>query len=362
MSAIGDIWSGCEGVFEPMARRALTEVDVQPLDRRHFRQALAQLREHVPPAYLPFATFDGSPLALHLFPGRALNKSPIVYVGIGSRSPQFVCNELQSLPVGIWLWVAAYYKHRPDALRDATSKLSDSIPNARRVPDALWTILAQAPEGEPTWWGSRPEQATREAWQVGDVGHPFALLSDIDDENADHALEQLQAVTDNEDHPAPQVLSARIAAHLELGRPTERTAVLALLSSEAWLGGEPAFIADWLSAEDGLGEWSRALRAAAGLLRGTPFERLESHPNTYSGSDPEGPSLLAAVAGDFAARADPAGEVKQLRNSAFVSLFTTRAYDSAACDALANACDRSTPGSPAATLARAYGEVTSKEA
>jgi hypothetical protein len=269
---------------------------------------------------------------------------------------------MQSFPIGVWLWIAAYYSRRSDLLRKATNTLSDSMPAARRVPDELWTILAEAPEGYPTRLGTKPKQATYNAWRLADVGHPFLPLVGIDDEDAGHALQQLETLTTEQQSAAPQLLSARIAAMINLGLPIERSDIIALLSSEAWLGGEPAFIADWQFAEDGLGEWSRALRAGRGLLGGTSFERLEAHLETYSGSDPEGPARIAAVASDFAAQGDPAAEVKQLRNAAFVSLFTTRAYDSDACGAIADACDRLTPGSAAATLARAYGEVSPEEA
>ena len=86
------------------------------------------------------------------------------------------------------------------------------------------------------------------------------------------------------------------------------------------------------------------------------------HPEAYSGTDKEGPALLEEVAQRFRDGGDRAAEVRQRRNAAFLSLYTRGGYSQKQIQEIGDACERVQRASLAATLARAYGEVTLQDA
>ena len=88
MSSIETLGRELRGLIPGPTAEALTKVQLPAVEPSDLRQQLARLRAHVPPAYLPFATFDGFPLAIHLFPGREMANSPVVYIGSGSQASQ----------------------------------------------------------------------------------------------------------------------------------------------------------------------------------------------------------------------------------------------------------------------------------
>jgi hypothetical protein len=200
---------------------------------------------------------------------------------------------------------------------------------------------------------------------MADVGHPFVKLGDVDYSDASKALGELQAFVASEADPAPLILSALITAQIECGQTPSRDHILALLAAEAWLGGETILRAVWAPIEEGMAAWSIALKAALAqgdLLSSTSFAPLVGHPETYSGKDEEGPALLEDVAQGFRDRGDYAAEVRQRRNAAFVSLYTRGGYSQKQIQEIGDACERLQPTSLAVTLARAYGEVTLRDA
>jgi hypothetical protein len=349
---------------EPAAE-ALSEILLPAIQPSELRQNLARLRAHVPPAYLPFATFSGFPLAIHLFPGRELIDSPVVYIGSGSRVPYFVCGRFADLPRGAWLWVAAYNREDLASFQSAIGTLERIVPGARPVPPALWDLLESAPDGEPTWWGYDAEETTTRAWLTADVGHPFIKLGDVDYSDATKALGELQAFVARETNPAPLILSALIAAQIECAQTPSRDHILAVLAAEAWLGGEMVLPVPLDPVERGMAAWSIALKAALAqgdLLSSTSFAPLVGHPEAYSGKDEEGPALLEDAAQGFRDGGDYAAEVRQRRNAAFLSLYTRGGYSQRQIQGIGDACQRVQPASLAVTLARAYGEVTLRDA
>ena len=363
MTNSAKIWNAVDTLLSAKAKAALSDLDIEPVDESSMVHILARLRSHVPPAYLPFATFEGAPLAFHLLPGRELSDSPIVYIGIGSRSPRFVCSSLADLPIGAWLWIAAFFRSRIAQLRQGIDILSQEIEDGRKVPPELWHLLEQAPENEPTWWGYGASRTTTETWTKADVGHPFAELYQLDIENSSKVVPKLQSVFQKTGTAAPQLLSALLTAQEASGEKPDQDVALRLLAAEAWLGGEPALRTDWHFAEDGLGEWSLALKACdEETLVGTPFEPLSDHPEVYTGSDPLGPDLLREVSCRFGERGDNITEVRQLRNSAFVSLFVKGNYSADDCNKIAAACDRVSQGSLAQQLTLAFGDVSLRDA
>jgi hypothetical protein len=365
VSSIETLGRELRGLIPGPTAEALTKVQLPAVEPSDLRQQLARLRAHVPPAYLPFATFDGFPLAIHLFPGREMADSPVVYIGSGSQAPKFVCGRFGDLPRGVWLWVAAYQKRNLPSFRSAIEILERTLPASRPVPSTLWDLLEGAPTGEPTWWGYRAKETTTRAWLTADVEHPFVKLGDVDYSNATKALDELQTFVASETDPPPLILSALIAAQLACGQTPSRDRLLAVLAAEAWLGGETIVRARWWPKEQGMAAWSVALKAALAqgdFLSSTPFAPLVGHPEAYSGTDKEGPALLEEVAQRFRDGGDRAAEVRQRRNAAFLSLYTRGGYSQKQIQEIGDACERVQPASLAATLARAYGEVTLQDA
>jgi hypothetical protein len=353
------------GLILPSVSDALRQLDLPVIQPGAMRQNIARLRHHVPPAYLPFATFDGSPLAFYLIPGIPMSNSPVTYIATGSRTPRLVCGQFKDLARGAWLWVARYYKKRCDDLRAATNVLAENIAGGRPVPDVLWKILKEAPDYEPTWWSDGASEYTFRAWNAADVGHPFAPYKKVDRLRAENALPHLLELTRGLSNPAPELITGLVAAQVATGQQVAREDLLYVLSAEAWLGGEKIVRGRWSPIEEGLGEWSLALKIALRqpeVLDSTPFEALLGHPETYSGKDPSGNRVLLEVARRFGDAGDHLGELRQLRNAAFVSLIAQGGYSSDLCLAIAAACDRVSLGSSAATLARAYGAVDPADA
>jgi hypothetical protein len=291
--------------------------------------------------------------------------SPVVYIASGARVPKFVCARFADLPRGVWLWVARYHREDLASFRSAIETLERIVAGARPVPRTLWDLLESAPDGEPTWLGYGAEETTIRAWLMADVGHPFVKLGDVEHSDDMKAVNELQAFVARETDPAPLILSALIVAQLACGQTPSRDHIFAVLAAEAWLGGEIILRARRARKGQGMAAWSVALEAALAqgdLLSSTPFAPLAGHPQAYSGKDEEGPALLEDVAQGFRDRGDYAAEVRQRRNAAFVSLYTRGGYSQKQIQEIGDACERLQPTSLAVTLARAYGEVTLRDA
>lgn len=365
MSNSSELQSELARILPGDAARALAQVGLPVIAPEDVVQHIARLTEHSSPSYLPFATFDGSPLAIHLSPGRDVLDSPVVYFSTGSRTPKFVCGNFRDLALGVWLWIAQYFKDRQVVLRSATDALATAIPGARSVPDSLWSLLQTAPDYEPTWWGYGASQETTVAWTLAAVGHPYAELGTVDDKQPGIAAGQLDAYASAHSNAAPQILAALISAQMGAAEPPNQDHIVRVLSAEAWLGDVEVVRAIWMRAEGGLNAWSIALHAAlsiGGFLDLTPFAPLVGHGAAYSGKDPRGPKLLVEVADRFASLGNSGGEVCQLRNAAVVSLLTYGAYPKSLCDRIADACDNVSPNALAATCARAYRDAQPSDA
>ena len=357
MSGSQTVQEALEALLVPATAKGLAMLQLLPIDAAELPQYIARARQHVAPSYLPFATFTGAPLAVHLNPDAEIVDSPIVYVGTGSLTPKFVCGGLRDMARGAWLWVAAFFKNDPALLKNATSAVAAAVPNGRDVPEDLWRILREAPEYEPSWWYYDADNSTRDAWLAANVGHPFVRLPTVDFNDPAAALAQLQGLVAPGGGAAPQILAALIAAQRACGVPPSADAIFDVLGAEAWLGGDAVVEARWYPERSGLAPWNVALKAAldAEILQGTPFDPLRGHPEAYSGLDPAGPKLLEEVATGFRDSGRPREELCQLRNAALLGLHISGGYDARLCERVADACDRVRPGSAAAALARAYG-------
>lgn len=364
MSELDDLTHFSLDCINDACMSALAQLRVDVVDQARLTANTAQLRFAGAPSYLPLATLDSEIVAIHLLPGRPLKRSPLVCFASGSRSPDFMCKDLRTFPRALWIWLAAYYKSRISLFREAIEGVVQEIEGALAIPATLWELLVQAPLGQPQRWNYGAKTSTVEAWRIADTGHPFVELSDLDCDDASDARAELIRFIQRTPNPAPQVLSAFIDASVESGAPTSREAVLGVLHSEAWLGGEAAFRTTWASVEPGLGEWSKALRIALDkpeMIEASPFQRLFEHPETYSGADKKGPPLLVAVADDFASVGELQTALHQLRNSASVSLEAKGGFGRELCYKIGELSDRIECNSAAASLARFAAEIDMKD-
>lgn len=365
MNDIQKLYTELEFLIPKASVEALGKIGLPAIAKADLEQNIARLAHHVAPSYLPFATFDGSPLAIHLYPDKEVSTSPVVYIDTSSRTPQLVCDQFNDLPRGAWLWIARYFKDDCDTLRTATNTLASNIRGARSIQPELWDILATAPDYQPTWWGYNPKSATKQAWTIADVGHPFVELETVNKEDANTALAQLLTFMDGHTNPAPEILAGYIAAQVATGKTPSHEYILRILSAEAWLGGEEILKGFWKKTGEGLCEWDGTLKIALGVsgsLVGTPFAPLIGHPDAYSGKDKNGSELLIEAAEHFRNVGDYAGELCQLRNSAFVSLYAKGSYSRSLCERIADACNRIEPNSLAAKLACVYRSVSPNKA
>jgi hypothetical protein len=363
--AADDVRDAIAGLLTDNAREALAALDAPPIDPDSLEEYLARLR-FACPAYLPFATYDGSMIAIHLWPGRAVEQSPIYYLPHDEQSARFLCGALADLPVGMWLWVARYFKERKEELESALNRLRAEIPNAREIPPQLWQILDTAPEFEPTWWSADATPETRQAWKISAVDHPFVDVPSLDgvEEPAD-AIPILESYLNSHRDAAPEIAAALLAAQREAGEPRDLKLVLRVLSAEAQRGGSTVFEGEWRSTGDGLAEWDSTLRcieAPGETLRGTPFEPLATAPDTYTGTAAEGPGRLIETAARWHAAGDVNTELRQLRNAAWVQALTEGEVSSDLCAALAESADRVASGALAAALARACASTPTSAA
>lgn len=346
------------------ARTAMKALDVPSIDPGDLREYLARLRHSVAPAYLPFATYDGSMLVLHLWPGRPPEHSPVLFVSSDDQQATFICNTLTNLPTGLWLWVGRYFDDRQSLLRTALETITTHLPGARPVPEALWPLLEGA--SLPTWWELRGSEVTAQAWRLGDVGHPFLdfpSLRPIADK--EEALPALQAYVDSHPDAQPELLAALLATQVARGVPRRRDLILKVLSAEAWRGLEPIVPGVWRKSGEGMPEWDSTLRYVEQpeqVLGGTPFEPLIGHPRAYSGQDEQGPQKLVEVSERFRAAGDLEGALRQVRNAAQCEVVTDGSCSEAMCLKVAEACEALEPGSLAAELARGCALVKLEEA
>ncbi len=357
MEPIERIEAEVSKVFTPKARAALRSIDVQPIEPGEVPSALFRLRVGGALSYVPFATVDGSAMAIHLWPGRSVERSPIYSLPHGERSAAFVCGTLADLPVGLWLWVARYYKERPETLRAALTDLAASLLGGRAIPAPLWTLLDESPEFEPTWWSADADPTTRRAWELGAVGHPFVGVPDLSAiEEAKEALQILKGHVETHPGAAPEIVAALLAAQAMEGKRQAVDQVLRVLGAEAERGDKTIFEGGWRETGEGLSEWDvtlRNLRSPKKVLKGTAFEPLARDLHAYSASTAEGVALVRGVAERLGATGDFAGMLRQLRNAAWLEAMSSGEDSEELCEAVAECADRVVPDSLAAALARA---------
>jgi hypothetical protein len=343
-----------EGLLDQIGRASLTGLLFEPISSSDLDWYLARLSHLVAPVYLPFAADDIGIMAVHLWPGRTVEASPIVYVSNDGQEAKYICDSLVSLPTGLWLWVGRYFKDKPDELDQAIKTIGTGIPGAKRVPGALWALLQESPEYQPTWWSAKCSEHTERAWQLADVGHPFVGLPRIDMmAEATEALALLEPFV--RDHREPELISILVATQLEAGLEPSAEDVLAVLSAEGWRETSCLASGWWCVEGTGMCAWDAVLHHLpnpAQVLGGTPFEGLATKTETYSGEDTDGPLTLASIAQRFRAQGDGENTLIQLRNATTLAILALAKYPKELALAAAESCDILEKDSLAAAVAR----------
>ncbi len=339
-------------VGKPLERLKITSLSGSDLD-----EFIARVSFHVPPSYLPFASDDSGIFCLYTWPGIEILASPIVQVPSDSHEPRFLCDSPRTFPAAIWLWVSAYFDDDAELLRSATGELANAIAQAKSVPAALWNYLQ---DGPVRWSASK--ESSNEAWRAAGVGHPFAGMPTLTfSTKVDTALPLLNAFMQQEER-MPQVVAMYLATLAKAGKPRPIADILRVLSAEAWCNWE-CIEGLWRVMGKGICEWDCTLRNTEdpeATFRGTPFEPLIGHPDTYSGEDKDGPKRLLAVADNFHKANDPAGELRQTRNAATLAILTAGEYPLDYAERIATVCDAIEKDSLAAALARESARVHSQ--
>ena len=195
-----------------IGREALETLVFEPISAENLDLFLASLSERVAPSYLPFAADDLGVMAVHLWPGRAVEVSPIVYVEDDAFEAQFVCDSLASFPAAIWLWVGLLWRSELHVLRGAIEAMEMSIPNAKPVSDALWALRQDNVSYESDWhWYVDCSENTLHKWRLASVGHPLVDLPRVaGTAETMEVLAQLEPFIRK--HPEPELLSILVAA------------------------------------------------------------------------------------------------------------------------------------------------------
>jgi hypothetical protein len=336
----------------PEILKALLFEAIQSLELDEY---IARLTYFTSPSYLPFATYDGGMMAFHLWPGRDISQSPILYVPTDQPQALFVCDCLANLPTAIWLWVGRYFKDDLERLRQNIQALVENIPGARPVPDALWSLL----EHNPGWWSPNCSNYTNQAWATAGVGHPFAGKPEISwDAEPQEVLPQLESFVSSRAN-IPELVAVLLATRIRVGLQSSVEDVLKILSAEAWRNLDCIYTGSWRLEGGGLCEWDATLQGLenSGLLLDSPFEVLINHKDVYSSNNRDGYELLISVAEAFRSLGDREGELRQLRNAATVSLITSGEYPIDLALRIAEVCDDISPNSLASAVARESSRV-----
>ncbi len=350
---MGDLLvDGLEDLLDRLDREALKQLMFGPLAAGELDEQLARLARHAHPAYLPFATWDGSPLALHLQPGRELAASPVVLLPSDDHGAVSLADSPAGLPGALWVFCAPYLaENDPDRLRAATDALAAGIAERRPVPEALWQRADRVSDG---WVAHGPGNRTV---ALSESGHPFAgdydLARRTPRDEAEATLSQLIA-----DRGHPELVGELIALRLTDDAEVPIGHVLEVLRAEAWrewsLGR-----GKWKVNAQGLSAWSAALAGGEGRLDGTEFAPLAGRPETYSGDDRTAGRQLEAVAAAALQVGDATLAVSQLRNAALVDVLSQGTYAPSLASRIADACDSVESNSAAAAVARRTAAVHS---
>lgn len=344
---------------------ALSQLRIHPIEGRELDQWLAWSVRHAAPSYLPLATEDGSVIGLYVQPDRSIEDSPVVYLPASRQDAILMANELSTLSVALWLWVARYFNHSKEArerLERATDAIRKNVGGAP-IPEAVWRILDEALEDEedpmakyePSWWHTTTSSYTVRAWSHAPLNHAYIGMPGLEyDAEVTEALKAFEPFLESR-REIPDILAIYLRVRLQAGKSIDRKDVLTVLGSECWIHRHRLRRGSWLAQGKGLENYDAILQNLPdrkSILSGTRFEALIDHPEAYSGKDPEGPDLLVEIADSYSDDGDHKGALRQLRNAALLSHFAKGGVTPELAGRIADTCAEIAEGSLAEKVAR----------
>lgn len=340
-------------VLDTVGRDHLSQLNFRPVTPATLDEALAQTFDRVSPSFLPLAVESSKTLAVHLYPGRALADSPLVLVDSGERGAKQLCSRLANLPGTLWLWSLSYFEDEVDVLDAAAGGMAGSIPGANYPREAL-SEFEEEEEAVSAW--SMDVADSARAWRLADPDHPWAHL--VIDEDAWDILSAEDAHPRLSDMLArgpgsPEEVAQAIGCGVLAGIAATPEDSIRVFSAEAFRNLSIGAYGQWSTRGDGVRLWDGLLqRLGPDVLAGTPYEALAAVPRAYSGSEAAGVAALTRVANAARDAGDQPAALAQLRNAALVSLMAFGELPAPLFVRLAGACDRVSPDSLAAAVAR----------
>lgn len=305
-------------------------------------RALGELRQHAfhaGSAFVPFANEeDGSWLSVHLVPRQTLQRGAVMLIDNDFRIP--IAGALEHLPAALMI-------------------MRWGRPQAAPIPDsgALVEHLRSLPQDWLGSWATPHVAATREAWRLGAIEHPFEQFPDLPDlPRAAQVAGKFRPYL--QDQKASVEMTAVAVSVLLRAKEDVPKEILERIFGAEWLTTTTIVSGARLRTHgEGIVDLDAVLANLGPqieLLRGTPFEPLIEHPRAYSGSDPEGPKTLQEVAD----RLDPPGALRQLRNALTVTIIGRLKGRRELEERIAEVTNVIEPGGPAAIMAGACLELS----
>ena len=293
------------------------------LDVDQMVQAVADLASMVSPAYLPIARVDEEYICVHLWPGTAINQSPIVTIGEGSQGAAFLCSNRTTFCAALFTQYVGLF---PEARR---VRCIDALGGFAHF-ESTWPLVSEkliALERSALGpWASR-EPDVDYGWSVADVGHPFAGLLDHTGKKTIQQVydDLLQIRAGATAHLPPELVGSMITLALKLGKAIIKEDLLRFLLSEGWrellVLNHPK-----LRSGRGMAEWARLIdylhsESSMATLCDTVFSLVE--PSTYTGRLNKDVEVLHNIGRELEGIGQIDNALRQYRNSAFLMAIST---------------------------------------
>jgi hypothetical protein len=320
------------------------------------------------PSYLPFADNSADVFAVHLWPGRPLEESPIVQLPHDGDEIHFICKDITGFPSALLLRIGQYFGSKRDIFKKAMDQMTKSIPNAKPITDEFWVLFDKMDKEDLCgyWYYEEYTPELEQAWLLPAIGHPYAGVPRFDREaEAKDVLPILEEFVRK--NPQPELMSLLLATQIKAGVSLKQEDLLALLSAEAWRETESLSNGDWkvYGYNAGMGSWNTVfckLPNPEELLKGTPFEPLIGKPKIYGQSrDENSPFILAEIAKAFCDAGDYPNALRQIRNAAKSSFEFADQYPQEFAEETAKICDLIEKDSLAAAIARESARLADAE-
>ncbi|MEW7281340.1 hypothetical protein ABW636_22360 [Aquimarina sp. 2201CG1-2-11] len=344
--------SSAKKILDLINRQAIKNLMMEPVEGEMLKEVIARLCRIASPSYLPIARDSDGILAIHLWPGREIEVSPLVYIyNSDSYSPEFVCDQLASLPRAMWLRSAAYFTTEIEELKDTMNLMYAEIPSAKKVPEHFWD---QIDESFSRW--SYANIVSRSLWEEANLEHHLTGIPIIDSlVEPEEALKTIESYVNNQSYVSKEVLSIFIGTQAKNKIAVSKENVLKVLEKEAWHSFDNQVRGYWKINGEGISTYDTVMKSIGDdfeeILGDTMFKPLIETPDVYTGQNPKGFIKLLKVAVECKKQKDYEMYLKQLRNTTVVSIMSMSSYDDALADLNIDACKLVNPDSLATALA-----------